>query len=138
MVHDLLFHAFLLHGILWLYVILKWERRQRHAATSHVTTRATRRSHANQPLLGFIHKPSCATCEDGAQEQAKAPLVAPSPMVTIRQCPRTVDTQHHFGPSPHCAYYGRVGFGNVRANGHPNGGRWRHLQCLACATYAVL
>jgi transposase-like protein len=56
-------------------------------------------------------------------------------MVTIRGCPRTVDTQHHFCPSPRCAYYGWVGFGNVRANGHPNGGRWRQLQCVACGTY---
>jgi hypothetical protein len=46
-----------------------------------------------------------------------------------------VDTQHHFCPSPHCAYYGWVGFGNVRANGHPNGRRWRQLQCVACRTY---
>jgi transposase-like protein len=25
--------------------------------------------------------------------------------------------------------------GNVRANGHPSGGRWRQLQCVACGTY---
>jgi hypothetical protein len=46
-----------------------------------------------------------------------------------------MDTQHHFCPSPQCAYYGWVGCGNVRANGHPNGGRWRQLQCVACRTY---
>jgi hypothetical protein len=46
-----------------------------------------------------------------------------------------VDTQHHFCPSPHCDYYGWIGFGNIRANGHPNGGRWRQLQCVACGTY---
>jgi hypothetical protein len=135
LVHDLLFHALLLLGMLWLYVILRWVWRQRHDATSHATTRATRCSHANQPFPGFIHKPSCATCEDGAQEQAKAPPAAPRPMVTIRGCPRRVDTQHHCCRSPHCAYYGWVGFGNVRANGHPNGGRWRQLQCVACRTY---
>jgi transposase-like protein len=56
-------------------------------------------------------------------------------MVTRRGCPRTVDTQHHFCPSPHCGYYGRVGFGDVRANRHPSGGRWRQLQCVACRSY---
>jgi IS1 family transposase len=137
MVHDLLFHTLLLLGILGLSTSLIWVWRRRHAATSHATTRATRRSPANQPFPGLIHKPSCATCEDGAQEQAKAPPAAPSPMVIIRGCPRTVDTQHHFCPSPHCAYYGWVGFGNVRANGHPNGGRWRQLQCVACRTYVL-
>jgi IS1 family transposase/transposase-like protein len=135
MVHDLLFNALLLLGILGFSASLRWVWRQRHAATSHATTRATKRPPAHKPFPGRIHKPSCATCEDGAQEQAQVPPAAPSPMVTRRGCPRTVDTQHHFCPSPHCAYYGWVGCGNVRANGHPNSGRWRQLQCVACRTY---
>jgi IS1 family transposase len=137
MVHDLLFHTLLLLGILGLAASLLWVWRQRHAATRHATTRATRRSPAHNPFPGLIHKPSCATCEDGAQEQAKVLPAAPSPMVPRRGCPRTVDTQLHFCPSPHCAYYGWVGCGNVRANGHPNGGRWRQLQCVACRTYGT-
>jgi IS1 family transposase len=56
-------------------------------------------------------------------------------MVPMRGCPRTVDTQHHFCPRPRCAYYGWTGLGNLRANGHPSGGRWRQLQCVACRTY---
>jgi hypothetical protein len=135
MVHDLLFSTLLLLGILGLSASLLWGWRRRHAATSHATTRATRRSPAHKPFPGLIHQPSCASCEDGAQEQAKAPRAAPSPMVLIRGCPRTVDTRHHFCPSPHCAYYGWVGCGNVRANGHPSGGRWRQLPCVACRTY---
>jgi IS1 family transposase/transposase-like protein len=135
MVHDLLFHTLLLLGILGLSMSLIWVWRQRHAATSHATTRATRRAPKHKPFPGLTHKPSCATCEDRAQEQGKAPPTAPSPMVPIRGCPRTVDTQPHFCPSPRCAYYRWVGFGNVRANGHPSGGRWRQLQCVACGTY---
>jgi IS1 family transposase/transposase-like protein len=135
MVHDLLFHILLLLGILGLSVSLIWVWRRCHAATSHASTRATRRSPAHTPCPGLTHKPSCATCEDGTQEQAKAPPAAPSPMVTTRGSPRTVDTQHHFCPSPRCDYYGWVGCGNVRANGHPSGGRWRQLQCMACGTY---
>jgi IS1 family transposase len=133
--HDLLFHTLLLLGILGLSTSLIWVWRRRHAAINHATRQATRCLPVNKLVPGLIHKPSCATCEDRAQEQAKAPPAAPSPMVTIRGCPRTVDTQHHFCPSPHCAYYGWVGCGNVRANGHPNGGRWRQLQCVACRTY---
>jgi transposase-like protein len=135
MVHDLLFHVLLLLGILGFSASLIWVWRQRYAATSHATMRARRRSHAHKPFPGLIHKPSCATCEARTQEQAKVPPAAPSPMVTIRGCPRTVDTQHHFCPSPRCAYYGWVGLGNVRANGHPSGGRWRQLQCVACQSY---
>jgi transposase-like protein len=46
-----------------------------------------------------------------------------------------VDTQHHVCPSRRCAYYGWVGCSNIRANGHPNGRRWRQLQCGACGSY---
>jgi hypothetical protein len=53
MVHDLFFHALLLLGILWLCVSLIWVWRQRHAATSHATTRATTRSHANKLFPGL-------------------------------------------------------------------------------------
>ena len=104
MVHDLLFHALLLLGILGLSASLIWVWRQRPAATSHGTMRAMRRSHAHKPFPGLIHKPSCATCEARIQEQDKAPPAVPLPMVTIRGCPRTVDTQHHFCPSPHNDY----------------------------------
>jgi transposase-like protein len=43
-----------------------------------------------------------------------------------------VDTSDHFCPHATCSYHGRVGFGNIRANGHPNGRRWRQLVCLGC------
>jgi IS1 family transposase/transposase-like protein len=46
-----------------------------------------------------------------------------------------VDTSQQFCPQPHCAYYGWVGRGNLRANGYPSGGRWRQFQCLSCKKY---
>jgi IS1 family transposase len=48
---------------------------------------------------------------------------------------RHVDTSMHFCPNPDCAYRGWVGWGNLRANGHPNGGRWRQLLCVVCRRY---
>jgi IS1 family transposase/transposase-like protein len=45
---------------------------------------------------------------------------------------RHVDTTGHFCPHAACSYHGRVGCGNIRANGHPNGRRWRQLVCLGC------
>ncbi len=45
---------------------------------------------------------------------------------------------------PHCAgceheaahpHRGWLGLGNLRANGHPNGGQWRQFQCIACEGY---
>jgi len=46
-----------------------------------------------------------------------------------------VDTSGQFCPQPRWVYYGWVGRGNLRANGYPNGGRWRQFQCLSCKPY---
>jgi hypothetical protein len=52
-----------------------------------------------------------------------------------RGCRREVDTSRHFCPNPTCAYRGWVGWSNLRANGHPHGGPWRQLLCIACRRY---
>ena len=41
----------------------------------------------------------------------------------------------HFCPHANCDYRGWVGLGNLRANGHPNGGPWRQFHCIACGGY---
>jgi len=48
---------------------------------------------------------------------------------------RQVETTGHFCPDVTCAYHGRVDWGNIRANGHPGGRRWRQLVCLGCHSY---
>src|SRR3989441_11669202 len=48
---------------------------------------------------------------------------------------REIDTSMHCCPNPDCAYRGWVGWGNLRANGHPNGGPWRQLLCVVCRRY---
>src|SRR5262245_27371165 len=45
---------------------------------------------------------------------------------------RHVDTSTQCCPNPDCAYRGWVGWGNLRANGHPRGGPWRQRLCSAC------
>jgi transposase-like protein len=49
--------------------------------------------------------------------------------------PRAIDTSMHFCPHAGCAYQGWLGLGNLRANGHPSGGRWRQFYCRACKGY---
>jgi len=49
--------------------------------------------------------------------------------------PRQVDTSPHFCPHANCAYRGWAGLGNLRANGHPNGGPWRQFHCTSCGGY---
>jgi transposase-like protein len=41
----------------------------------------------------------------------------------------------HFCPHSKCDYRGWLGLGNLRANGHPNGGPWRQFHCTACNGY---
>jgi len=48
---------------------------------------------------------------------------------------REIATLRHFCPNPACAYRGWVGWGNLRANGHPSGGPWRQLLCVVCRRY---
>jgi transposase-like protein len=56
-------------------------------------------------------------------------------MIFTRGRRRHVDTTGHFCPHAACSYHGRVGWGHSRANGHPTGGRWRHLVCLSCTRH---
>jgi IS1 family transposase/transposase-like protein len=137
MVDDLLFHELLLLGLLWLCVILYWVRRRRQAVTGQAcgspAQRTTRRSQDPKPFPGLTTKPYCAACQPGPGE---LPPRTPPPWLHFPSGrPRTVATHHQFCPEPTCRYYGWVGRGNIRANGHPSGGPWRQLFCVACGGY---
>jgi transposase-like protein len=93
------------------------------------------RSREPKPFAGLTHKPHCALCEQETGETAPAPPRRPDPMPPTNRRPRTVDTSMHFCPHTGCDYRGGLGLGNVRANGHPNGGPWRQFHCTACEGY---
>src|SRR5215831_19049792 len=94
-----------------------------------------KRSREPKPFAGLTHKPHCALCAQETGETAPAPPRRPEPMPPTNRRPRTVDTSMHFCPHTGCDYRGWLGLGNVRANGHPNGGPWRQLHCIACEGY---
>jgi IS1 family transposase/transposase-like protein len=137
--HDLLCHTLLLLGILWLSVLSRWVWPWRHATTSQgdrqPTKRATKRSREPKPFPGLTHKPHCTACEQSEQLVAPAPPAPPLLNTSSQGRPRQMETSAHFCPKPTCRYYGRVGLGNIRANGHPSSGRRRQLQCRACRKY---
>jgi transposase-like protein len=96
-----------------------------------------KRSREPNPFTGYIHKPLCQACEQGADSHPQAPG-APPPIITFtRGRRRTVDTRSHLCPDPDCSYYGWLGRGNIRANGHSSGQPWRQLQCVSCQGYFV-
>lgn len=84
------------------------------------------------PLPGLINKPHCEACaEEAAHDTPARPT--PPPMLHSQQGrPCRLDTSGHYCPNRHCRYSGWLDRGNLRANGHPSGRRWRQLYCVAC------
>src|SRR3989442_11594249 len=139
MISDLFFYQLLLVGLLWLCLMLHgmWpsERVMPGATRPPPPLPPRKRSRAPQPFPGLTRKPPCAACEQAHEHVPQPPGCPPPRIVPTRGRPRQVDTSSHFCPHPPCAYRGWVGLGNIRANGHPNGGPWRQLHCTACESY---
>jgi IS1 family transposase len=137
--HDLFFHVLLLLGLLCLCRLLDWVWTWGRPTTGQTTPTPTmpftQRSKAPKPFPGLTHKPRCDACEHAAESRQQVPSALPPRLTCTRGRRRAIDTQPHFCPAHDCSYYGWVGRGNIRANGHPGGGPWRQLQCLACHTY---
>ena len=137
MVDDLFFHELLLLALLWLGVILYGVGRRCQTAADQAhgnpAKRATRRSQAPKPVPGLTTKPHCGACEREPGEPLSA--APPARLHSPYGRPRTVATHYQFCPEPTCRYDGWVGRGNIRANGHPGGGPWRQLSCVACGGY---
>src|SRR5262249_1840481 len=90
---------------------------------------------APTPFAGLTTKPHCDACAHANDLRPEAPCPPPPRIVATRGRRRQVDTSRHFCPNPACAYRGWVDWGNLRANGHPNGGPWRQLLYVACRHY---
>ena len=126
-------------GLLWLCVMLHlvWPSRGVTTQTKPAKPITPRRQRSTdpKPFPGLLHKPHCAACEQAAQAPEALPPPAPLPILSRRGRPREVDTSQQFCPNATCDYRGWVGWGNLRANGHPSGGPWRQFYCTACEGY---
>src|SRR2546422_5502281 len=139
MVSHHIFYQLVLLGLLWLFMMLHvmWpsDRPVLASRPPQPVAPPRKRSKEPKPFAGLLHKPHCAACEQAAQDPEALPPPAPLPIISHRGRPREVDTSQQFCPHPTCAYRGWVGLGNLRANGHPSGGPWRQLLCVACRRY---
>jgi IS1 family transposase len=139
MVSHLFYSQLALLALLWLFVMLhlSWPRRSETSPPVPATPITPKRKRSTEPKAfeGLTHKPHCALCERETRETPPAPPQRPDPMPPTTRRPRTVDTSMHFCPHTDCDYRGWRGLGNLRANGHPNGGPWRQLHCTACEGY---
>jgi IS1 family transposase len=136
MVSHHVFYQLALLAVIWLFVMLHLTGPTPGRTTPPVSVQPKRkRSTALKAFAGLTHKPPCALCEQEIGETPPAPPRRPEPMPPTNRRPRTVDTSRHFCPHTECDYRGWRGLNNLRANGHPNGGRWRQFQCTACEGY---
>jgi IS1 family transposase/transposase-like protein len=121
-------------GIVLMLLVVLSRRLCRSGKSTSTATKPPSATREPKPFAGLTHKPDCPACAQAVEMQpsASAPPAPPPRMIVTRGRRRHIDTTGHFCPHTTCAYHGRVGWGNIRANGHPNGRRWRQLVCLSC------
>src|SRR5712691_9943434 len=140
MVSHLFFYQLTLIALVWLCVMLQWAWPSDSApcpTTPDPLPPVPKRRREPKPFAGLTTKPPCDACEHATDPHPHAPSAPPPRIVPTRGRRRQVDTSMHFCPNPNCAYRGWVGWGNLRANGHPNGGPWRQLLCVVCRRYCL-
>src|SRR5215813_5404599 len=140
MVSPLFFDELVWVGLLWLCLILLYglwpcDRAATGQAPPRPAKPTSQRAQAPKPFPGLIHKPHCEVGAHAAEVNPHSPSAPPPRLIFSRGRRRTVAIPQHFCPAPDCSYYGWVGRGNLRANGHPGGSPWRQLQCGACRSY---
>src|SRR6266702_1063204 len=142
MVSHLFFYQLVLVALVWLCVMLHWAWPSDPATVCPTTPEPPgprpKRHHEPTPFTGLTTKPHCDACEHSSAPHSEAPSTPPPRIVPTRGRRRQVDTSTHCCPNPDCAYRGWVGWGNLRANGHPSGGPWRQLLCVVCRGYFLV
>jgi len=141
MVSHLFFYQLVLIALVWLCLRLQWAWPSDPAAVRPTAPEPPpprpKRKREPTPFAGLTTKPHCDACESAGDPRPQTPSAPPPRIVMTRGRRREVDTSRHFCPNPDCAYRGWVGWGNLRANGHPHGGPWRQLLCVACRRYLL-
>lgn len=79
--------------------------------------------------------PDCPACQAAEHTAVDVPVKPPPPLTSKRGRARSVATDIYYCPNRSCDYYGWLGLGNIRSNGHPGGSRWRQLECVVCGSY---
>src|SRR3989475_4897871 len=141
MVSHLFFSQLMFLGLLWLCIMLHYAWPNTCTGGDQRPSKPLppprKRSRDLKPFPGLTRTPPCAACAQAHEHGPQPPGGPPPRLVPTRGRPRQVDTSRHFCPHSDCDYRGWVGWGNIRANGHPSGGPWRQLYCTSCGGYAL-
>jgi hypothetical protein len=120
---DPVFYAFTC--IVLIFRVFFCGRLRRSGRSAPAAPQSPRPTRDPKPFRGLTRKPACDLCDRASALYSPAPGAPPPRMTFTRGRRRQVETTGHFCPHAACAYHGWVGFGNIRANGHPTGRRWR-------------
>src|SRR5262245_47011271 len=141
MIPHHIYYQLVIVGLLWLCVMLHdvWPSQDAVSpppSVPPVPPQVKRqRSKGPKPFAGLTQRPYCALCVHATNHAEPQPPRRPVPMAPPTRRPRVIDTSRHFCPHAGCDYQGWLGVGNLRANGHPNGGPWRQFHCTGCDGY---
>jgi hypothetical protein len=128
MVSPLVYYQLAFFALVWLFVMVPVTGSKPGPPTPPAPAKPKRqRSTEPKAFVGLTHRPPCVLGEQATVPTTPPAPVRPDPMPPTNRRPREVDTSRHFCPHANCDSRGWVGLGNLRANGHPNGGPWR--QC---------
>lgn len=118
----------------WSLLARAWKRRQKRRRAEQ--RKRARQDQPPKPFEGLTQRPVCDLCVAETEKPAGEKKRAPPPRIKRTRGRRpSVDTTNHFCPYQNCRYYGWLDRGNIISNGHPSGGHWRQLKCVACGKH---
>jgi len=91
----------------------------------------------SRSLPGLARRPVCGECQADTRQKEDPPRPPPRWPEPKRGRRQVVRPTWQYCDEPECEYYGWPGLGNLRANGYPNGGRWRQWHCQACQQFFI-
>src|SRR5438552_699831 len=136
MVSHLFVSQLVLVALVWLCLMLQWAWPSAPAAACPTAPEppppVPQRHRELTPFAGLTKKLPCDACAPASARHSAAPRPPPPRIVPPRGRRRQGDTSTHCCPNPDCADRGWAGWGNLRANGQPTGGRGRQRRGIAC------
>ena len=126
--------VWLLMQVHWPVLVREWKQQQKRRRAKR--RKQARKGKKPKPFEGLTRQPICERCVMEAERQDEEKKREPPAKINHKRGRRReVDTRKQFCPEERCQYYGWLDRGNIISNGHPSGGQWRQMKCVACGKH---